>query len=174
MTTAIDQQPTAHDIDARCSPAAAATVRLQAAVTRLGERLRGDDTGGQFARFVVVGVVSNVLYALLFVLLSHLGTQPANLAGAVASSALANELHRRLTFRAGGRVTWLAAQWEGGGLAVVGIVSTTVVLNWFDTVAPGASSAASLAVIAAVTGAVGLIRFLALRWVFTGRAACCA
>ncbi len=71
-------------------------------------------------------------------------------------------------------MTWFAAQGEGGGLAVVGIVATTVVLNWFDTVAPGAGSAASLAVIAAVTGAVGLIRFLALRWVFTGRATCCA
>ena len=138
-------------------------------VGRLAERLRGDDGPAQFARFVFVGGVSSALYALLYVLLDGLGDQPANVAGAVASSMLANELHRRLTFHAGERVSWFTAQWEGGGLAVAGMVATALALGWFDSVTGGDNTAADLLVVAAVTGAIGLVRFIALRWVFGAR-----
>jgi putative flippase GtrA len=143
--------------------------QLQVPFGRLVDRLSRDDATAQFARFVTVGGVSSALYGLLFVLLDGLGHQPANLVGAVASSMLANELHRRLTFHAGERVSWFAAQWEGGGLAVVGMVATALALAWFDAVAAGAGTAARLAVVAAVTGAIGLLRFVALRWVFGAR-----
>ncbi len=130
--------------------------------TRLGR----DDGWAQFVRFVGVGAVANVLYGTLFVALADLGSRPANLVGALASSALANELHRQLTFRAGGRVTWVRAQWEGGGLALVGLGATTVALGWFDAVAPTAGTVAHLVVVAVVTGLVGLGRFVVLRWSF--------
>ncbi len=133
------------------------------------DRLLRGDAGAQFARFVAVGGVANVLYGVLFLLLQGLGSQPANLVGALASSALANELHRRLTFRAGGRVTWSRAQWEGGGLALAGIVATSVALAQYDALAPAGGPVAHLAVVAVVTGAVGLARFAALRWVFGSR-----
>ena len=139
---------------------------MQKTTSRLLDRLRRDDTRAQFARFVAVGGVANVLYAVLFVVLAGLGSQPANLAGALASSVLANELHRRLTFHAGGRVTWLRAQWEGGGLALAGMAATSAALARFDALAPGSGAAAHLAVVAVVTGAVGLVRFAALRWAF--------
>ena len=139
---------------------------MQKTTAQVLDRLRGDDTQGQFARFVAVGALANVLYAVLFVLLADLGSTPANLAGALASSVLANELHRRLTFSATGRVTWLQAQWEGGGLALAGMAATTVALDRFDALAPGSGAAAHLAVVALVTGAVGLVRFVALRWIF--------
>ncbi|WP_448608249.1 GtrA family protein [Geodermatophilus sp. URMC 60] len=139
---------------------------MQKTTSRLLDRLRRDDTRAQFARFVLVGGVANVLYAVLFVLLAGLGSQPANLAGALASSALANELHRRLTFHAGGRVTWMRAQWEGGGLALAGMAATSVALARVDALAPGSGATADLAVVAVVTGAVGLVRFAALRWAF--------
>src|SRR4051794_33903066 len=137
--------------------------------TRLADRLRGDRASAQVARFVLVGGVSSLLYALLYVLLDRFGDQPANVVGAIASSVLANELHRRLPFHAGERVSWFAAQWEGGGLALAGMVATALALGWFDSFAGDDGSLADLAVVAVVTGAIGLVRFAALRWVFGAR-----
>jgi putative flippase GtrA len=149
--------------------AAPTSAQVRSAGSRLVARMRGDDGGAQFARFVLVGGISSLLYALLFVLLDGFGDQAANIAGAIASSMLANELHRRLTFHAGERVSWFAAQWEGGGLAVAGMVATALALGWFDSIVGGEGSMADLGVVAVVTGAIGLIRFAALRWVFGAR-----
>ncbi len=141
--------------------------RPRAAVAaRLRDVLRRDDGWSQFVRFVGVGGAANVLYGALFFLLADLGSQSANLAGSIASSALANELHRRLTFHAGERVSWLRAQWEGGGLALAGMVATATALAWFGSVA-SSGAVAQLMVVAVVTGAVGLVRFVVLRWVFS-------
>ena len=145
------------------------SAQVRPAGSRLVQRMRGDDGAAQFARFVLVGGISSLLYALLFVLLDGFGDQAANIAGAIASSMLANELHRRLTFHAGERVSWFAAQWEGGGLAVVGMVTTALALGWFDSIVGDDGSTADLGVVAVVTGAIGLIRFAALRWVFGAR-----
>jgi putative flippase GtrA len=141
------------------------TGRLLTGTIRLATRLGGDDARMQFVRFVGAGAVANVLYGVLLVVLAPVGDELANVVGALASSALANELHRRLTFRAGARVTWLRAQWEGGGLAIAGTLATSFVLARFDVVVPDAGAGAHLAVVAVVTGAVGLVRFAALRWV---------
>ena len=129
---------------------------------------RGEGTASQFSRFVFVGGVSSALYAVLFVSLSGVDAQLANTVGAVASTLLANEMHRRTTFHAGGRVTWLTAQVEGGGLAVVGLVATSLALAAFHQIAgDDVSAIVQLLVIGGVTGAIGLVRFVALRaWVF--------
>jgi hypothetical protein len=82
---------------------------------------------------------------------------------------LANELHRRLTFHAGTRVSWFTAQWEGGGLAGVGLVATSLALAAVHGLLGDVGTVGQLLLIAAVTGAIGLIRFVALRsWVFPG------
>ena len=131
-------------------------------------RLRQDDAGAQFARFAIVGGLSSAVYALLFIALAGVGDQPANLVGAIASTLLANELHRRLTFHAGQRVTWFTAQWEGGGLAVVGLLLTSLALAGVHALIGDVGTVAQLCLIAAVTGAIGLVRFVALRsWVFS-------
>ena len=139
---------------------------LRVAAQTVGARVRADDGVGQFARFVLVGGISSALYALCFWALDGVGDQPANVVGAIASSALANELHRRLTFRAGSRIGWFAAQCEGGLLALVGMVITGLSLAWLDAVVGDASVTLEVAMVAAVTGLVGLVRFVALRWVF--------
>lgn len=136
----------------------------------LAGRLSGDGTLAQFGRFVLVGGVTSLLYGLLFVLLDGMGDLPANAVGSIASSALANELHRRLTFRVDGRVGWFTAQWEGGGLAVVGMLATSLALAWVDALSNGLSVVWELCLVAAVTGGIGLLRFLALRWLFAARA----
>lgn len=127
----------------------------------------GEGTTSQFSRFVVVGGLSSALYAVLFLALAGAGSQTANLVGAVASTVLANELHRRMTFRAGGRVSWLTAQLEGGGLAVIGLVATSTALSAAGTLFGTTTALQQLLLIGTVTGAVGALRFVALRaWVF--------
>src|SRR3954463_12463544 len=90
----------------------------QVAVCGTRARLHGDDAGAEFVRFVAVGVSSSVVYFALFLTLRGIGAVPANVVAFVVSSVLATELHRRVTFHAGGRVGWFTAQCEGGGLAV--------------------------------------------------------
>jgi putative flippase GtrA len=131
--------------------------------------LRREDGVGQFLRFVAVGGTSMVLYGLVLWLLQGLGTQSANLAGSLASTVLANELHRRLTFRAGGHVSRLAAQLQGGGMALVGVALTAAVLAWADTAVGSTGPVTQLLLVTTVTGLVGLARFAGLRWAFTGR-----
>jgi putative flippase GtrA len=133
--------------------------------------LRGDHVGAQFLRFVLVGGVSSLVYGALFVGLHALGSQPANVAAVVLSSMVANEWHRRLTFRADERVHWLTAQWEAGSVSLIGLVSTTVALGWLATTSAAANVVVELALVGAVFATIGLLRFLALRWLFTDRVA---
>lgn len=139
----------------------------------VSEQVRRDDTLGQFIRFVLVGGSSTAVYALLFLALEGFGYLGAHVVATVASSVLANELHRRLTFRADERVGWLAAQVEAGGVSLFGLVTTSVALGWLDSAAGTAPAAVQITLVAAVTGLIGLIRFAALRWIFrpTGPAA---
>ena len=132
--------------------------------------LRREDGIGQFLRFVAVGGTSMLLYGVVLLLLQGLGTQPANLVGSLASTALANELHRRLTFRAGAHVSPLAAQLQGGGMALAGVVLTALALAWAQTAVGPAGPVTQLLLVTAVTGLVGLGRFVGLRWAFTDRA----
>lgn len=134
-----------------------------------GNRPAGDPLPVQLVRFALVGGSANLVYAGLFLLLAGLGDQAANLVAVLASTALANELHRRLTFRAGDRVGWATAQWTGGGLAAVGLVTSSLTLAalavWTDSSGP----LVPVLAVGAVSGAVGLARFVALRWVLVVR-----
>ena len=79
---------------------------------------------------------------------------------------LANELHRRLTFHAEERVGWLTAQAEAGGVSFVGLVATSSALRWLDTAAGDAHPFWQITLVATVTAVIGLLRFVALRWIF--------
>ncbi|MEV0332471.1 GtrA family protein [Nocardia sp. NPDC050717] len=125
--------------------------------------LNGGHVLAQLIRFALVGGLSNIAYVLLFLALHGTGALVANVAGSVVSTVVANELHRRLTFRAAGRVGWFTAQWEGGGLALLGLLATTAALACLDFWAPGLADAAQAGAVLAVMAAVGGLRFLALR-----------
>jgi putative flippase GtrA len=142
--------------------------RVEDVAGRTAARLRKDDTFAQFARFVLVGATSTALYALLFLSLQGFGFTyfSAHLVATVASSMLANDLHRRLTFHAGERVSWLTAQIEAGGVSLVGLVATSAALGWLEAVAGSAHPFWQIALVAAVTAFIGLVRFMALRWIF--------
>ncbi|WP_067854624.1 GtrA family protein [Nocardia shimofusensis] len=125
--------------------------------------LRGDRALPQLGRFALVGGASNIAYVLLFAAMYGMGSITANIAGSAVSTVLANELHRRLTFRAADRVHWFTAQWEAGGLAVLGLVITTAALAAIEVFTPGLGGGAQAAAVLAITAAVGGMRFLALR-----------
>ncbi|CAM2778752.1 GtrA family protein [Prescottella defluvii] len=136
----------------------------------LDRRLGGDGWAAQLTRFALVGGSSNVLYALSFLALDAYGTLMANAVGVATSTVLANELHRRRTFRAADRVPWFAAQWEGGALALLGLVISSLVLAMLHFFFPDVSGLVSIALVIAVSGVVGGLRFIALRgWVFGRR-----
>jgi putative flippase GtrA len=135
-------------------------------VTTVSVGLRRDDAAAQFTRFVFVGGTSTAVYGLLFVALGSQGYLTAHLFATVASSILANEMHRRLTFRAEKRVSWLGAQIEAGGVSFVGLVATSLALGWLDSATGSAHVTVQIALVAAVTAAIGLTRFIALRWIF--------
>lgn len=137
-----------------------------AAAHGVSERLRRDDTPGQFLRFVLVGGSSTALYALLFLGLQGFGYLSAHVVGTVASSILANDLHRRLTFHADERIGWLTAQIEAGGVSLFGLLATSAALGWLDATVGDAHPVLQISLVAAVTGLIGLIRFIALRWIF--------
>jgi putative flippase GtrA len=129
-------------------------------------RLRSEDTLGQFARFVLVGASTTLLFATL----ERLGYLPAHVAATAVSTLLANEMHRRLTFHAGERVHWLTAQLEAGGVTVIGLLLTSTSLGVLNSLVPDASVVMQVTLVVAVTGLVGLMRFIALRWLFRPRA----
>ncbi|MGY1826334.1 GtrA family protein [Blastococcus sp. SYSU DS0541] len=130
--------------------------------------LRSDRTPAQFARFVLVGGSANAVYLGLFLLLAGLGEQAANLGGVAVSTAVANELHRRLTFRATDRAGWATAQWAGGGLALAGLAATSLALAALDSWTASAGPLGAVAVVWTVTAAVGVARFVGLRWAVGG------
>jgi putative flippase GtrA len=140
--------------------------RVQEVALVLAERLRWDDVYAQFARFVLVGGSSTAVYAALFLALRGFGSMPAHLIATVVSSILANELHRRLTFRAEERVGFLTAQIEAGGVSFIGLAATTTALGWLDATVASAHPALQISLVATVTAVIGLMRFIALRWIF--------
>jgi putative flippase GtrA len=139
---------------------------VRAPVTPLSARLRQDDTAAQFARFVLVGGSSTAVYAVLFIALESQGYLTAHLFATIASSILANEMHRRLTFRAEERLGWLGAQIQAGGVSFVGLVTTSLALGWLDSATDSAPVVVQITLVGAVTAAIGLMRFIALRWIF--------
>ncbi|MEV0685972.1 hypothetical protein AB0I35_19115 [Nocardia sp. NPDC050378] len=79
------------------------------------------------------------------------------------STVIANELHRRLTFRAT-TVPWFTAQYQGGGLALIGLAITTAALAALESFAPTLGALTQAAAMLAIMAAVGLARFLTLRY----------
>jgi putative flippase GtrA len=139
---------------------------LRAAVRTGHARIRRDDALAQFARFVLVGGASTAVYGLLFVTLPRLEDLPAHVIATIASSILANEMHRRLTFRAEDRVNWLSAQVEAGGVTLLGLLATSVALGRLNSAVDSTHAVLQISVVAVVTAAIGLMRFVALRWIF--------
>jgi len=133
---------------------------------RLAHRLRQDDVLAQFTRFLLVGGSTTLVYALLFIPFQGMGYLAAHLVATAASTVLANEMHRRLTFHAEDRVGWFTAQWEASTVAAIGLVATSATLGWVNTTAAEGQVGLQITAVVTVTAIIGLLRFIALRWIF--------
>jgi putative flippase GtrA len=122
-----------------------------------------DRVWAQLLRFALVGGTASAVYGGLFLSLAGLGSQVANLIGVAVSTALANELHRRVTFRAG--AGWATAQCAGGGMALAGLAASSLTLAALDAWTVSSGPLVAVLAVCAVSAAVGLVRFAGLRWV---------
>ncbi|WP_324192370.1 GtrA family protein [Nocardia cyriacigeorgica] len=134
--------------------------------SRVRQALLSAHPCAQLLRFALVGGASNISYLLLFLACAGFGPLAANAAGSIVSTMIANELHRRITFGAASRVGWLTAQWQGGGLALIGLLTSTAALAALDVMAPGLDEFTRAGAVLTVMAAVGGLRFLALRGLF--------
>ncbi len=122
---------------------------------------------GQLLRFGAVGGAASLVQLALFgCLASDVGSQLANLISWLVATILATEGHRRYSF-GGPRSHAEADHALGLGTSLVALVLTSLALALLDNPV----GATGVAAVVAVNGAVGLGRFVALRWWMVGRAA---
>lgn len=123
---------------------------------------------GQVVRFAVVGVLSTVAYAVLYLLLAAL--LPAQLANFVALllTAIANTAaNRRFTFGVQGRAGVVRHQFQGLLVFLLAWGITSGSLGLLHLAAPEAGHTAQLVVLTAANLLATLLRFVMLRlWVF--------
>jgi putative flippase GtrA len=124
---------------------------------------------GPVARFLGIGILSTLAYALLFLALrGPLGAAGAN-ALALALTAVANTAaNRALTFGVRGREGLVRHHLRGGLVFVLTLALTNGALAVLHGAAPHASRAVELAVLVAASVVATITRYVALRtWVFT-------
>jgi glycosyltransferase involved in cell wall biosynthesis len=129
---------------------------------------------GPVLRFMGVGVLSTIAYAVLYLLLhGALGASAAN-AAALALTAVANTAaNRRLTFGVRGREGLARHHARGAAVYVLTLGLTTLALASLHRLDPSPARAVELAVLVVAGAAAKITRYVALRtWVFArGRAA---
>ncbi|WP_063056418.1 GtrA family protein [Nocardia salmonicida] len=144
-------------------PAISSSPVASSGAGRVRASLRSDHPLAQLIRFALVGGASNVAYVLVFLAFDGFDPLATNVLGSIVSTMIANELHRRLTFRASGTVGWFTAQCQGGTLALLGLLFTTATLAALEFTAPGLGHLPQAAAVLVTMATVGGMRFLALR-----------
>ncbi|WP_022929027.1 glycosyltransferase [Patulibacter americanus] len=129
--------------------------------------------GAPMARFVAIGVVSTLAYALLFLLLHPgLGAAAAN-AVALAVTAVANtQANRRFSFRVRGREGLVRHHAQGAAVFVLTLLLTSGALAALHAVDRTPGHVVELVVLVAASVLATVSRYVALRfWVFAHPAA---
>ena len=136
------------------------------------DRRRGEDAapavGTQVALFAVIGVLSTVAYAVLYLLLRGVMTPFLANATALVLTAVANTAaNRRITFGVRGRHRALRHQAQGLVILAVGLGVTSGALWLLHTAVGSPSRSTEMVVLTLANLAVTLMRFVAMRlWVF--------
>lgn len=119
----------------------------------------------QVARFAVIGTVSTLSYALLFLLLrSAVSAQAANVTALIVTAVANTSANRRFTFAVHGRRRAARHQLQGLVVFALALALTSGSLRLLGS---GASHALELAVLVAANLAATCLRFVLLRgWVF--------
>ncbi|WP_311208508.1 MULTISPECIES: bifunctional glycosyltransferase family 2/GtrA family protein [unclassified Aeromicrobium] len=152
-----------------------ALVRGQVPVARLGEELgratrrsAGGGASAQLVVFALVGVLSTVAYAALFLLLrSPLGAQGANMAALLVTAVANTAANRRFTFGVRGRDGAAVHHLQGLAVLAGGVLATSGALWTLHHLAGTEHRALEVAVLTAANLAVTVARFVLMRtWIF--------
>jgi glycosyltransferase involved in cell wall biosynthesis len=133
-------------------------------------RLADNQLAGQAARFVSIGIVSTLLFAMLLVLLSPaLGIVAADIIALLVCSIANTSANRRLTFAARGRVDRRRHYGIGIALGFLPIVLTLTMLVLLHA-ADVSSTVVTICALTVTSGATAVLRFVLLRrWLFGPR-----
>jgi putative flippase GtrA len=143
-------------------------VPVDDARTQLGVRRSEGSLGTQAALFVVVGVISTIAYAALFVFLRTLMPAQAANATALLLTAIGNTAaNRRFTFGVRGRGEAIRHHAQALLVFGIGLLLTSSSLALLAAVAPDASPLAEVVVLTTANLVVTVMRFAAMRvWIF--------
>jgi putative flippase GtrA len=127
--------------------------------------------GAQVARFALVGVLSTLAYAVLYVVLrGALGPFTANTVALVPTAVANTAANRRLTFGVRGPRDRWRHQAQGLLIFAAGLALTSGTLALLHAVAPQASATVEVVVLTLANLVVTVMRFVLLRlWVFVRR-----
>ncbi|MGC0362327.1 putative flippase GtrA [Rhodococcus sp. 27YEA15] len=122
---------------------------------------------GQLVRFAVVGVLSTIAYALLYLALHPLmGSQWANALSLLITAVLNTAANRAFTFGIRGTEGSARHQLQGLLVFAFGLLLTSGSLFVLHASAPDASKHIELVVLVLANLVATVSRFIALRWVF--------
>lgn len=126
-----------------------------------------DGGPGQVLRFIVVGIASTALYALLYLLMRQmLDPVFANIAALLLSTAANTAVNRRFTFGISGRESWVTHQVKGYAVLAIALVITTATAALLPATT---SRTVELAALTAANLFATLVRFVLFRvWIFGG------
>jgi glycosyltransferase involved in cell wall biosynthesis/putative flippase GtrA len=150
-------------------------IPLEAVYAELGRRPfdppRPPSFFGQVVRFGMIGALSTVAYALLYLgLQAVLAPQVANFAALLLTTLANTWANRRFTFAVRGRAGAVRHQFQGLIVFAVAWLMTSGSLGALHLAAPQAGPRAELIVLTVANLAATLVRFVLLRlWVFRAR-----
>ena len=148
-----------------CATVPLGTAHLDVPRRALRPRIRLSEVWS-LLRFFVAGVTASASYGLVFLLLGAVTPANAhvlNVIATIASTLVANELHRRFSFRGASNASVSRGHGVGGVNAVVGLLLSTLALAGWHHLVPDAGNTSSVVVVYAVNAVVGLFNFLTLR-----------
>jgi glycosyltransferase involved in cell wall biosynthesis len=122
---------------------------------------------GQVLRFVLVGIASTALYALLYLLFrTVLDPVFANIVSLLLATAANTAVNRRFTFGISGRDGWVIHQAKGYAVLAIALVITTATAAWLPATT---SRTAELVALTSANLFATLVRFVLFRiWIFGG------